>query len=347
MNKDDRYRESLRCKHIKFWHTGNKSEMHDKDRTGAKIDICGYLVGDGAGKKKRGRCLPGLVQIFVELKLQDFACDNPSPGRRFLYGHINNKETLKHATRALGQQVSYATNIFARQHRNFLFSIFMTPTHARFLRWDRAGVIISESFNYRIHPDILCEFLWRFGYMTDAQRGCDISVSRASPAEEAIFHKAIRKHVESQLGADFATLDKEYARHYEKTKVVKIPVRKTIVAGVGDDAGGSGGSGTRGQNNDAEEVLEYLVSCPVASPASLASRATRGYWAVNSKTEEVGFLKDTWRTNVADMEIEGEILEQLGRKNVRNVPTLLCHSDVGAGDSEGSGMLATSYSASH
>ncbi|KAF9471187.1 hypothetical protein BDN70DRAFT_599054 [Pholiota conissans] len=38
-------------------------------------------------------------------------------------------------------------------------------------------------------------------------------------------------------------------------------------------------------------VEEYLVSHPVASPLSLVSRVTRGYWAVRARDKAVHFLK--------------------------------------------------------
>ncbi|KAF9481096.1 hypothetical protein BDN70DRAFT_804152, partial [Pholiota conissans] len=71
----------------------------------------------------------------------------------------------------------------------------------------------------------------------------------------------------------------------------------------------------------------FLVSRPVAYPISMASRATRGYWVMDLETKEIVFLKDTWRTNAEDMEVEGDIL--LSMKGVPNVPTLVCHGDVG------------------
>lgn len=77
------------------------------------------------------------------------------------------------------------------------------------------------------------------------------------------------------------------------------------------------------------EKMDFLVSRPVASPTSLASRATRGYWAVPaSDAGSVQFLKDAWRTDVAGMEIEGVILESLRNEAVQNVPTLVCFGDV-------------------
>ncbi|KAF9485944.1 hypothetical protein BDN70DRAFT_926989 [Pholiota conissans] len=71
----------------------------------------------------------------------------------------------------------------------------MTPTHARFHRWDRAGVVVSQASNYKKDPGFLCEFLWRFSHLSHEQRGGDMSVVVATKDEERIFKHAIEAHV--------------------------------------------------------------------------------------------------------------------------------------------------------
>ncbi|KAF9474126.1 hypothetical protein BDN70DRAFT_770731, partial [Pholiota conissans] len=56
---------------------------------------------------------------------------------------------------------------------------------------------------------------------------------------------------------------------------------------------------------------------------------TRGYLAVHAQGRTVHFLKDVWRTQTIGQEVEGRILEELAAQSVRNVPTLVCWSDVG------------------
>ncbi|CCM02958.1 uncharacterized protein FIBRA_05073 [Fibroporia radiculosa] len=74
-------------------------------------------------------------------------------------------------------------------------------------------------------------------------------------------------------------------------------------------------------------VHRYLISRPVVSPLSMASRATRGYWAVRSDGQ-IAFLKDTWRYTGEDFEKEGGILVNLHEAEVRNIPELLHHGDI-------------------
>jgi hypothetical protein len=345
--------------------------------------ICGYLEGGG-----NDIASPGFVQTYVEIELIDFACDNPQKDPEnpeeepeFLFSHVLNKSDLERAQLGLGRQVSYVTEVCARQHRTFLFSIFITPTIARFLRWDRSGVVVSASFNYRTDPEPLCDFLWRLGNMDHEQRGGDISVTKASADEEAIFAEAIKSHIKAQLGTNYEKFDDEFDRHYEPGTVTKIPVRKRMnvkpasfdpEAELESGNAVAGGeiirtadterqdeekTGLEAKNNieatggeesarkaEIKEILEFdseadevefLVSRPVTSPLSLASRGTRGYWAVHVKNQTVHFLKDAWRTAVGGLEIEGRILEKLAAGQVRNIPTVLCWSDVGPQDNPG------------
>ncbi|KAF8151420.1 hypothetical protein B0H34DRAFT_810535 [Crassisporium funariophilum] len=352
-----------RCPGIKFFNTGD----HSESQWGSKMDICGYLDGEGTNTAS-----PGFLQTFVEIKLIDFACDdpqqdpkNPEEKPEFLFSHIPNLKLRERAQTGLGQQVSYATEVCARQHRNFLFSIFITPTIARFLRWDRSGVVVSASFNYRTEPLTLCNFLWKLGNMTHEQRGADISVTKASQDEEKIFAEAIRTHIKAQLGNEYKEIEHKFKGHYEPGIVIKIPVRKcmsvkpvsadvelegdnAVAVGdlvrtadterqVGKQTGATGGEKPAQKAeikeivtfNEAAYVTEFLVSRPVMSPLSLASRGTRAYWAVHAKNKTVHFLKDAWRTAVEDLEVEGRILEKIAAAQVRNTPTVLCWSDVG------------------
>ena len=78
----------------------------------------------------------------------------------------------------------------------------MSGSRARLFRWDRAGCVATESFDIRTHPELLCDFLWRFSQTSNAGRGHDLTVEVATAAEEVLFHDCIRAHVRSQLALD-------------------------------------------------------------------------------------------------------------------------------------------------
>ena len=185
------------------------------------------------------------------------------------------------------------------QPRVFLFTIALSGSRARLLRWDRAGCIVTESFDIRDDPETLCEFLWRFSQTSDAGRGHDTTVKLALPEEEGVFSNAIADHVRSQI-TEGEDVDKAVKQHYQPGKLYVV----------------------HGENNQ-----RYLFSRPIVSPQALAGRGTRGYWAVDAATRKVVFLKDTWRRGSVE-EVEGSVLRRLLDAGVRYIPTLVWHGDV-------------------
>ncbi|KAI0935419.1 hypothetical protein AcV7_003854 [Taiwanofungus camphoratus] len=304
-----------RCPGFVFMNTSLRTE-NQGEKGSMKPDICCYLktsiqlakAADGGSRAQLG-----LAELFIEVKRaaeNDFFTD-PKPGdnranHQFIL-NIQDKKKLEKATKGLGQNVGYAAEILARQHRLFLFSISLSGSCARLIRWDRAGAIATEAFDLHDYPELLCEFLWRFSHSSDTARGYDTTVERVGLHEERDFKEAVTLHVKDQLGLNGNALSLAVREHYQEGMVMAVSVYD-------------------GQSKDAQ-VHRYLVSRPVASPLSVASRATRGYWAVDANLK-VAFLKDTWRYAVRGMELEGTILDELRQAGVENVPNLIHHGDV-------------------
>ncbi|KAI0935442.1 hypothetical protein AcV7_003874 [Taiwanofungus camphoratus] len=304
-----------RCPGFVFMNTSLRTE-NQGEKGSMKPDICCYLkTSIQLAKATDGgpRAQLGLAELFIEVKRlaeRDFFSD-PKPGDNrashpFIL-NIKDEQKLEKAKSDLGQNVAYATEILARQHRLFLFSISLSGTCARLIRWDRAGAIATEAFDLHDYPELLCEFLWRFSHSSDTARGYDTTVERVGLHEERDFKEAITLHVKDQLGLNGNALSLAVREHYQEGMVMAVNVYD-------------------GQSKDAQ-VHRYLVSRPVASPLSVASRATRGYWAVDANLK-VAFLKDTWRYAVRGMELEGTILDELRQAGVENVPNLIHHGDV-------------------
>ncbi|OSD02402.1 hypothetical protein PYCCODRAFT_1477699 [Trametes coccinea BRFM310] len=226
-----------------------------------------------------------------------------------LLREFDDEDIFEEAERTYGLHVAYATEIFARQHRLFLFSISMHGSKARFFRWDRAGCLVSEAFDIRRQPHLLTDFLWRFSQLPDAKRGLDTTVRLASPHEEAMFRDTIRDEVRLQLEIEGDELEKAVSAHYLRGHVAVIPVTP------------------RRPLTSAEREHRFIVSRPIVSPLTLPGRGTRGFWAVDAETGRVVFLKDCWRFYWAE-QIEGDILQGLNELGVRNVPLLAVHGDV-------------------
>ncbi|KAI0770200.1 hypothetical protein C8Q74DRAFT_1422593 [Fomes fomentarius] len=211
--------------------------------------------------------------------------------------------------RTLGQHISYIMEILARQCRVCFFSIALFGSRARLFRWDRSGCIVTESFDVRAQPELLCDFLWRFARSSDAGRGHDPTVHMASTKEEELFRQSIREHVRMQLDVDGDELEKAVSEHYEPSHVFVLYVLQ------------------QGANvANTKTVRHYLVSRPVVSPLFLAGKGTRGFWAVDTLSQRVVFLKDTWRNY--GRSVEGDTLARMNEEGIRNIPSLVWHGNV-------------------
>ncbi|KII94366.1 hypothetical protein PLICRDRAFT_67999, partial [Plicaturopsis crispa FD-325 SS-3] len=94
-----------------------------------------------------------------------------------------------------GQMIAYNTELCDYQHRNFAFSLLFMGTFIRLFRWDRAGVIVSQIFDYQDDPNFLGEYLWRFNHMTDSQLGLDGTVRNADNKEKLLAKTHLGPHI--------------------------------------------------------------------------------------------------------------------------------------------------------
>jgi hypothetical protein len=178
---------------------------------------------------------------------------------------------------------------------------------ARFLRWDRSGVLVTEAFNYKENPQTLVDFVWRFVNASPVQQGFDPTAkSLDSKKDLDAFLKAIKSHVQLQLNFGPETPEKkveeEVNRHHCPNVLTRLHIGNYFI----------------------------WVSRPLWVSHSIVGRCTVGYWGVRCDTKEVVFVKDVWRTNVAEVELEGDILNQLGKKGVSHIPTVVSHGYVTA-----------------
>ena len=282
-----------------------------------KPDICCYSADQVARVEIAGasaRAEFGYAELFFEVKpdpSHDFFVDSANVGddEHEFFARSQDEEFEARRSRAWGQHFLYVTEVLARQHRVFFFSISMSGSSARLLRWDRAGCIVSASFDIREEPGLLCDFLWRFSQTSDAGRGHDPTVVVATQEEEALFHDAVRDYLSLQLDIKGTALDRALAEHYQPSHVAAIHVHPQD-----------------------RSTRRFIVSRPVVSPLYLTGRATHGYWAMEAQNRRVVFLKDTWRSS---LQSEGFIIQQLQESGVRNIPSLVCHGDVPQHPSDG------------
>ena len=253
----------------------------------------------------------GLVYMFIEVKKevdQDIFIDPPEgvppSDYKFTVDTWSQDEALQSRISALGQNAHYAHVIQTRQFRTCVFSLTVSGRTARIMYWERAGVLVTKAFDYKTNPDILAEFVWRFINANRVQQGFDpTAVAVDSEEDRTSFLQAIGSHVQLQLSLDPETdkegLDRGVDKHYYHGILTRLMV----------------------------EDRSFWVSRPLVQSHAIAGRCTAGYWAVRCDTRDVVFVKDVWRANVKNMELEGDILNHLQDKGVEHIPTVLCHGD--------------------
>ena len=195
------------------------------------------------------------------------------------------------ARQTLGQVTSYATAHLAAQFRTHVFSILLFRKSARLMRWDRAGVVVSERIP--LDKPVLAQFFWRFSNASAIERGHDPTVTPFK-----FTRNLTKKFLFDQL---------QFASDLGDVNVADINFFEVLLP--------------RENNRYVIGKATYL------GVASLASRATRSFKAWSLTTQRPVFLKDTWRILSGSLSPEHEIYEKLAAAKVRYVATVLDHSD--------------------
>ncbi|KAI0689503.1 hypothetical protein BC835DRAFT_1282811, partial [Cytidiella melzeri] len=211
------------------------------------------------------------------------------------------------ASQIRGQLIIYATEMFAHQQRTHLFQLLICGENARFICWDHAGAIVSNSFNYTKEPQLLAEFFWRHNHMSEEDMGWDPTARLVRKADEGVFKESIDTFRET-AHRKLPNIDDTFHGNY--------PVYEMSA---GDD----------------ECNMRLLVRRPIFKPTSALGRATRGYVAVSKEDRAVLFLKDTWRVNHPLLKTESEVYRLLESYGVPHVPRMICGGDVKGSNGKG------------
>ncbi|KAL6308501.1 hypothetical protein BKA93DRAFT_516810 [Sparassis latifolia] len=206
--------------------------------------------------------------------------------------------TLQHLT-------TQARIMFSHQHRCFAFSVLILGEHARLVRWDRAGAVVTDKFEYK-HTPHLASFLHTFARMSPEQQGADVT------AELVDFDSD-----DFRLMLEVANHDvngSSYARDlfHESIQEPDWACWKLRVP----------------SGDGSEESREFLVGKPLFLANELRGRATRGYVAFDCLGERFVFLKDVWRVSFPELQQEGDVLQTLQKAGVKHIPTFICHGDI-------------------
>ncbi|KAI0091438.1 hypothetical protein BDY19DRAFT_626581 [Irpex rosettiformis] len=208
------------------------------------------------------------------------------------------------------QFAQYATQLMLRQHRIFVFIVYIYRNLARLARWDRVGCIVTKSFNFKDNPEMLLNFVYRVIQMSGAEQGYDTTAILATAEEVAKLeafkpmNKLARKHTEEIL---------DNRTYYPIYKVLCPDARKP-------------------------QLNSYFIGKHCAATYSPTGRATKGYVAFAEETgltrhgeiTRLSFMKDYWRPAHDNGRTELEICKMLEDARVQNVPTVIAGGDVAA-----------------
>ncbi|KAH9942013.1 hypothetical protein B0H21DRAFT_884721 [Amylocystis lapponica] len=234
---------------------------------------------------------------------------------------------------------------------------------ARIIRWDRSGALVTERFDYISEPNKMCEFLWRFGRMSAARQGYDPSVVEVTPEEyKDMQEKAAKELPDKSQDYKRKYFEQSLVEGWLRYKVT-VPIddaddnadnehaedngREKTIGGNGDgdeasaveedvyverndvvDQDAKMGTETPLHTSDQRKTRSFLICKPHFFVSGAVGRGTRGYVALDCKTQQFVWLKDAWRVDLPGMEKEGDVLKKLNDKNVRNIPTVVCHGDI-------------------
>ncbi|KAI0296733.1 hypothetical protein B0F90DRAFT_1014957 [Multifurca ochricompacta] len=206
-------------------------------------------------------------------------------------GHRRWKESPR---RTCGQLIAHASALHHSQFRVFSFSVALFGETGRLLRWDRSGAIFTESFNWASQPDTLLEFLWRFNFLSDVDRGHDTTVTSVPDEEAEVALSKLKTY-----------------RGLEKIK--KADLHKILVR---DDRAADG------------ELRHYIAPCAVWCSGALIGRSTSGYIAYDITSTELVYIKDYWRNDFPRIQKEADVYRVLHDAQVPNIPSLGPAGDV-------------------
>ncbi|RPD57566.1 hypothetical protein L226DRAFT_481758 [Lentinus tigrinus ALCF2SS1-7] len=224
-----------------------------------------------------------------------------------------------------GQIISYAELIFAVQQRIAVFMLLVLGRKCRFIRWDRSGYVVTRAFDYYVQWKFFVSVLWRMSQCSDTRLGLDPTAHRLRPgdADYARMTKAAKiqasdiDHKERPLSDD----------EVPKGSFVFKYVREAFIESVKDESWPR----YRVEVPDGEKTRTFLIGKPTFQAKGLAGRGTRGYVALDCDAKDARFvwLKDAWRAHYLLVDREGDILARLQKAEVPNIPTLVCHGDIG------------------
>ena len=253
--------------------------------------------------------------VAVEFKCPDLSLD-PFSSKRDSYPEAEERKSVRE------QLIKYAEVVFSVQHRVSVFMFVVMGRWCRITRWDRSGVVFTTLLDYCEKWELFCSLLWRMSQCSDEQLGRDPTATRVYAGDalyKAMDDAAAPRdsdidHAERILGPNELPPDTDFVFRY---------VREMFHNSLSNDA-----PRYVLEVPDGDTSRQFLVGKPVFVAKGIAGRGTRGFIALDWKTRDFVWLKDSWQANHAGADCEGDVLKELNAAGVPNVPTVICYGDI-------------------
>ncbi|KAH9835412.1 uncharacterized protein C8Q71DRAFT_118720 [Rhodofomes roseus] len=223
---------------------------------------------------------------------------------------------------ALGQVGEYVAKLFRRQHRLHVFTLYVFKGQARVIRSDRAGSIVSTAIDFEKDPSLLHKIIWRYACLTQAQRGFDPSVVRATQ-EEINAMRSCPTSNDAAKTYRSAALDKPGWLVYKITMRRTDLINQREMQPIADEYYEPDEPKAPNDAAATSNELCFIVGRHLSATDSPTGRGMRGYVAYDVSHRRLVFLKDYWRPCIESSLYEGEVLHSLRKGGVRYVPTPL------------------------
>ena len=224
----------------------------------------------------------------------------------------------------LGQMAEYVSKVLQHQFILFFFTIFVCREYAWLLRWDRAGLVVSERFNFIDHPHVLHRFLYRFARLDDLQRGRDMTVSPATAQDLQLIRSfdlnTLTDWQKDAFRVAFTSGHPIYS--------IEVPQGDTISP---SDLKAGMKTPQSAWSVPSEEMRRFLVGKPRFTGSSVVGRGTRAHIAYDVSGNRLVFCKEYWRLDVPSHYPEGDILMRLHSMGVPYIATPIVAGDVCSG----------------
>ncbi|KAL4247544.1 hypothetical protein ABKN59_007356 [Abortiporus biennis] len=260
---------------------------------------------------------------------------------------------------ARGQIGEYTSGILRCQNRTHLFSVLTVGKTARFLRWDRSGVIASMPISFLEDTASFVKFFYRYGQMADWERGHDQSVSPARQEDEEALqdfqdeilptlptsHKAMFEQAFNGVDADdqgWPLLTVVLDRLPPVPNSTSAPPQKSS-SQPSDSLDQPSPQESSSTSNSDDKKIRLLIRYPRISSRSPFGRATKGFVALDLGEKKLKFLKDSWRYHGGDYHPEIEVYGKLQKAGVKYIAKVEGGGDVLGVDGKPQTTVAHSY----